>query len=100
MWRDEDAPVLYIASDDPGPIAAALSNYHPVTARDLGVTLPPRCKPYGYFIDHYILGTLVPRGHDSLVQVVIALTALVLYGSIVRSGRTARTSPDTVSDEF
>jgi hypothetical protein len=64
--------------------------------------------PYhGGFIDHYIVGTLVPRGDDRLVQVVIALTALVLYGSIVRGGRRrttrvtgARTSPGTVSDQF
>ncbi|TML84711.1 MAG: DUF2784 domain-containing protein [Actinobacteria bacterium] len=59
--------------------------------------------PYhGGFIDHYVVGTLVPRGDDRLVQVVIALTALVFYGSVVRSGRLgrARTSPGRVSDEF
>ena len=43
--------------------------------------------PYqGGFIDHYIVGTVVPRGDDRLVQVAIALTALAMYGSVVRSG--------------
>ena len=47
--------------------------------------------PYqGGFIDHYIVGTVVPRGDDRLVQVVIALTALAIYGSVVRNGSRSR----------
>jgi hypothetical protein len=55
VWRDEDQPVLYIASDEPDATATALAEYQPQIGKDLGITLPPNCKRYGYIIDHYVL---------------------------------------------
>ena len=40
--------------------------------------------PYeGGFIDHYIVGTVFPRGYDRIVQVAVAFLFVAVYGSLV-----------------
>ena len=55
FWSTLEEPVLFIASDDPAPIAAELADFHPVTARDLGVQFPHYVKEGGLFLDHFLL---------------------------------------------
>lgn len=44
--------------------------------------------PYeGSFIGHYILGTVFPRGHDRLVQGIVVVVVLVVYGTVVVRSR-------------
>jgi hypothetical protein len=55
VWESSPKPVLFIASDDPTEIVRELAEFSPLTAKDLNVTLPPRAKGAGFFIDHYVL---------------------------------------------
>jgi hypothetical protein len=48
MWNGLEAPVLYIASDDPG-VSAEFSAFNPVDARDLGA------GRLDFYLDHYVL---------------------------------------------
>jgi len=48
IWNDLDAPVLYIASDDPA-VTAEFSDFHPVDARMLGAGRLDFC------LDHHVL---------------------------------------------
>jgi hypothetical protein len=55
QWLDEllpslDAPVLYVATDDP-LARTAFSRFSPLGAADLGVTIPGA----DFFLDHYVL---------------------------------------------
>lgn len=40
IWPTLDNPLLYIASDEPDTVQEDFADYRPVTARDLGVTVP------------------------------------------------------------
>lgn len=40
IWPTLENPLLYIASDEPDAVLADFADYQPVTARDLGVTVP------------------------------------------------------------
>jgi hypothetical protein len=55
VWGQLDEPVLYIASDEPQLMNAALAEFKPMTAGDLGVALPSHIAAHGFFIDHYVL---------------------------------------------
>lgn len=50
IWPTLDAPVLYIASDDPGA-AGEFARFGAVGASDLGVVLPGA----DFYLDHYLL---------------------------------------------
>jgi len=52
FWSDLENPVLYIASDLPEYVRSDFSGYDPVTAGDLGITLPPG---FDYYLDYYLL---------------------------------------------
>jgi hypothetical protein len=49
--------------------------------------------PYeGGFIDHYIIGTVYPEGHDRLAQLVLTVMALAVYGSVIVHRSRARSN--------
>ena len=51
-----------------------------------GISQPPGGKARfsrGGFIDHYIVGTVFPRGYDRIVQVAVAFLFVAVYGSLV-----------------
>jgi hypothetical protein len=54
--------------------------------------------PYaGGFIDHYIVGTLYPRGHKGLAQVAVGVGVLAIYGSVVLHWSRVRSNANQVS---
>jgi len=54
--------------------------------------------PYaGGFIDHYIVGTLYPRGHNGLARVAVAVVVLAVYGSVVLHWLRARSNANQMS---
>lgn len=50
-WNTLDAPVLFIASDEPSKVVGDFRDYKPVTCKDLGVTLPKA----DFYPDFYVL---------------------------------------------
>jgi FkbM family methyltransferase len=52
FWGTLDSPVLYIASDELEEVVDDFTNYSPVTAKDLKVSLPPEII---FYIDFYML---------------------------------------------
>ena len=55
-------------------------------------------RPYaGGFIDHYIVGTLYPRGLDRLAQVVVAVVVVAAYGSVVLRWSRARSNANQLT---
>lgn len=51
IWPTLENPLLYIASDEPDAVLADFAAYHPVTARDLDVTVPDA----PFYPDFYVL---------------------------------------------
>jgi hypothetical protein len=51
MWKNLDAPVLFIASDEPKKVLKDFANYKPVTSEDLGIEL----LKADFYPDFYLL---------------------------------------------
>lgn len=57
IWSELDNPVLFLCSDDPDSVLADFAQFHPLTARDLNITLPERLQGtnLGFYVDFYML---------------------------------------------
>jgi uncharacterized protein DUF2784 len=54
--------------------------------------------PYaGGFIDHYIVGTLYPRGHNGLARGAVAVVVVAVYGSVIVHRSRARSNANQMS---
>lgn len=57
IWGDLDNPVLFVCSDDPDSVLSNFAQFHPLTAKDLNITLPERFQEtnLAFYIDFYML---------------------------------------------
>lgn len=81
IWRDLDAPVLYVASDDPG-VTAEFSDFHPMDAAMLGAGRLDLC------LDHHVLSR---ADHLAISNSSFSFTAAMLNeaGNFLRPDRAA-----------
>ena len=97
-WRSRHLIWTHLAAMTVAVVSVTIGFDCPLTNLEKSLRRLAGDHPYaGGFIDHYVVGTLYPRGHNGLARVAVAVVVLAVYGSVVLHWSRARSNANQVS---